>query len=108
MPAMVQPGACDGAAIAANFSALPAMAAQAQPAQEKQPDWGRVLTDLALDDRQLHYLLLLRERHLDRLHSLAAARQALSLQVWRRLTQQPVQPLSRGGHEALRACMLSA
>ena len=47
----------------------------------EQKHWGRILAALALDDRQLHYLLLLRERHLDRLQSLAAARQAVSLQV---------------------------
>jgi len=49
--------------------------------EAEQADWGCILRTLALDDRQLHYLLLLRERHLDRLQSLAAARQALSLQA---------------------------
>ena len=46
-----------------------------------QPDWDRILLTLALDDRQLHYLVLLRERHQDRLQALSAARQALSLEV---------------------------
>ncbi len=53
----------------------------AQEARDVQPDWDRILTELALDDRQLHYLVLLRERHQDRLQSLSAARQALSLEV---------------------------
>ena len=82
----------DAAAAAATFHASPpAVAAPTSPmageGRDTEPDWDRILIDLALDDRQLHYLVLLRERHQDRLQSLSAARQALSLEVRHVLTR---------------------
>jgi len=56
-----------------------------ETASAKLPDWPRVLAALRMTDRQLHYLKLLRDRHLERLRVLLSTRQTLSLEV-RRLT----------------------
>ena len=67
-----------GAAGAAPQAASPLAAAAPPPL-----DWARILKALRMDDRQLHYLKMLRDRHQEKLRALVSARQALSLEVRR-------------------------
>ncbi len=100
--------AIGAAAAAAGLGPAGSESGQAGSEEAAQADWGCILGALALDDRQLHYLLLLRERHLDRLQSLAAARQALSLQVRADLAIQRMSTSCREVFCLCSRCSLSA
>ena len=68
------------------------------------PDWVEVLAALRLDERQLHYLKLLRDRHQDRMRAIISARQALSMEVRFRCHWQGLHELRRlAGQRAPRA-----
>jgi len=76
-------------------------------ASAKLPDWPRVLAALRMTDRQLHYLKLLRDRHLERLRALLGARQTLSLEVRPRVWERQDSKHNHTGIlEPTRGCVL--